>query len=59
MGSISYGGRDFGTRIVDLSTWEIAFTLQQTRRNDDEMKDEEMLNPAYHPKVISIQPSFE
>jgi hypothetical protein len=39
---ISYGGQDFGTRIVDSSTWEIAFTLQQmTGERDDEMKDEE------------------
>jgi WD40 repeat protein len=39
---ISYGGQDFGTRIVDSSTWEIAFTLQQMKDEmDDEMKDEE------------------
>jgi hypothetical protein len=39
---------------------EIAFTLQQmTGERDDEMKDEEDAESAYHPKLISIPLSFE
>jgi WD40 repeat protein len=39
---LSFGGQDLGTRIVDSSTWEIVFTLQQMKDEmDDEMKDEE------------------
>jgi WD40 repeat protein len=40
---ISYGGQDLGTRIVNSSTWEIVFTLQQMKDDmDNEMKDEEV-----------------
>lgn len=39
---ISYSGQGLGTRIVDSSTWEIAFTLQQTKgQMNDEKKHEE------------------